>query len=463
MKLKNRTSAACTRAVVLALLLLIALGTTGWSEERKLSSARVSLALGWLAFDQGNYEEAERLFLAAKDDDPEQGDALHWLGLTYLRLGRPAEAVTQLKASLKAEDPPAAGRRRVQSDLRLAREALEKRSTSPVLVEPPAYEPEIPLPEELPRWETRASLEAFHDSNPGLLPEDLLFPLPGHPSLQGASADEAARIDVGIEHHPFYSRGWSLGLALEGQHSLYQDQRDLNLSRARGTVSLAWGGSPLGWASGPLGSTRVPTNHNRISLLLQGGGAGIWLGGDSYLGLAEGALSLHLRESSRTATRFDLEASNVSYEEDGTDSLRRSGTEVAAGVSQYLYLGSRAFVRLGVAARERQAGRAFESSSGELLAEASAPLSSGWTLGMLGSWREDRFDHPESSLAIGRPKREDTTWRVTVASTFRVTDNLRWIVRGSHVRRDSNVLTGLGSPLFDYERTTFSLGIDWRP
>ena len=450
--------------MALALLVVGLAGRAAWAEEGDLSRARVSFALGQDAFLAGRLDEAVRLFEQAVGFDPGHGDSLHWLGLAYLAQGRPAEAALRLEESLRAKEDPIAGRRRVRSDLRLAREALEKGSTSPVLVEPPPYEPALPMFEDLPRWETRAGLEALHDSNPGLLPEDLLFPLPGRPDLQGASSDEAARVNVRLEHHPFYSRDWNLGLALTGQHSMYQDQGDLDLSLYRGTASLSRGGSRTGTISGPLGSTRVPTAFSRTSLLLQGGGALIRVGGESYLGLAEGALSLMARETRWTASRLDLEARHSSYEEDGPGALRRGGTEVLVGASQSLFLGGEdRHLRLGIVAGERQAGRAFDSSSGEVLAEVSVPFGGDWTMQALGSWRKDRFDHAESSLATGGPEREDTTWRMAVGATFSMNAHLRWIVRGSYVRRDSNVRVGLGSPLFDYERTTLSLGFDWRP
>jgi hypothetical protein len=467
MKVTKKRDGCCDSArgaMALAILLLSLVGRAAWAEEGDFSKARVGFALGQDAFVDGRLEESARLFEQAAGHDPGHGDSLHWLGLAYLRLGRPADAVIRLEESLQARELPTAGRRRVRSDLRLARDASEKGSTAPILVEPPPYNPAIPLFEALPRWESRVGMEALHDSNPGLLPEDLLFPLPGHPDLKGASADEAARLDLRLEHHPFYSRGWNLGLALTGQHSMYQDQGDLDLSLYRGTASLSWGGSRTGTVSGPLGSTRVPTAFNPISLLLQGGGAWIRVGGDSYLGLAEGALSLTARETRWTASRLDLEARHSSYEEDGPGALRRGGTEVLVGASQSLFLGREdRTLRLGIVAGEREAGRAFDSSSGEVLAEVSVPLAEDWTVQALGSWRKDRFDHAESSLATGGSERDDTTWRMAVGASFSMNAHLRWTVRGSHVQRDSNVQVGLGTPLLDYERTILSLGFAWRP
>jgi tetratricopeptide (TPR) repeat protein len=461
-KRHGRSSGIGVRAGALFLLLLV-LGSAGWAQEneRSLAAAGVSFALGVQAFEDGDFQAAEQLFLEAVQHDPRHGDALHWLGLTDLRLGRATEAVGRLEASLNAEEKPSAGRWRVQRDLRLARAA---RDGAPVVIEPPHYDPEIPIFEPLPRWEGRAGLVAMHDSNPGLLPEDLLFPLPGHPSLSGATPDEAVGLDVQVEAHPFYSRGWNLGLAVNGQQSVYQDQSDLDFSLLRATASLAWGTSPTGSVAGPLGPTRVPTGQDRFSFVLQGGGAQVWLEGDPYLGAIQAAFALTARESGRTATRLEIEARNHSYSEDGLGALRRSGTEVTLGMSQTFFLrGEDRSLRLGLAAGERRAGRAFDSSSGEALLEIARPLPRNGSLRVLGSWRKDRFDHPESSLATGRPEREDTTRRVTVAPVWRINDQFSWTLRGSHVRRDSNVLIGLGSPLFDYERTTFSLGLEWRP
>jgi hypothetical protein len=462
---RGRFSGIGVRAGALLFLLLV-LGRAGWTEEngRSLAAAGVAFAMGVQAFEDGDLQAAEQLFLEAVGHDPQHGDALHWLGLTYLRLGSANEAVDRLEASLNAGEKPSAGRRRVQRDLQLAREARARGDGAQFQIEPPPYDLEIPIFEPLPRWDARVGLDAMHDSNPGLLPEDLLFSLPGHPSLSGATPDEAVGLDVQVEAHPFYSRGWSLGLAMSGQQSIYQDQSDVDFSLLQAMASLAWGTSPTGSVAGPRGSTRVPSGHDRFSFVLQGSGAQVWLGGDSYLGAIEAAFAITARESGRTATRFEIEARDSSYSQDGPGALRRSGTEVTLSVSQtFLLGGDNRSLRLGIATGERRAGRAFDSSSGEALFELTGPLPRSGSLHVLGSWQRDRFDHPESSLAMGRPEREDTTWRVTLAPVWRINDQFSWTLQGSRVRRNSNVLIGLGSPLFDYARTTFSLGLEWRP
>jgi hypothetical protein len=454
------------RAFVLLLLpLLFVAATPGWTEEgeHNLARAEVSFTDGIIALDDGDGEKAAGLFLAAVAQHPGHGDALHWLGVTYLRLGRPADAAARLEESLKAEDPPTARRGRVRADLRKAREAARAGSASSVAVALPPYRPRVPGLGDLPRWQARLGLAALHDSNPGLLPEDLLVPLPGHPLLGDATADDAALLDASVALHPFQGRSWSLGLAVDGRTSKYRDQRDLDLSQARGVVSMAWGGDPAGSVSGPLGSARVPSRSGRFSFLLQGGGTRVWLGGDSFLSAAEGAFSVMARHSPGSAVRLDLEIRDSSYSRDGSGALHRGGTEAVLGLSHYFYLGRRdRWLRLGAAAGEQDSGQAFDSASTEAFAELAAPLSTRWTLSLLGSYREDRFDNPESSLlhAPGRP-RDDATWRVTAASAWRMTDHLQWVIQGSHVQRESNVLVVSQAPLFDYERTTLSLGVDW--
>src|SRR5687767_6391348 len=101
------------------------------------AGALTALAHGILAFNHGEDREAAALLEEAVKLDPREGTAYHWLGLVYLQLGRSGEAIDQFQTSLKAKHPPAAGRERVLSDLRAAREALESAQASPpAFVEP---------------------------------------------------------------------------------------------------------------------------------------------------------------------------------------------------------------------------------------------------------------------------------------------------------------------------------------
>src|ERR1700732_1288715 len=77
-----------------------------------LAASEVELAEGMLAIEEGRDLDAAELFRAAAAADPQNGTALHWLGLAELRLGRAAAAARTLAAALAARRPPGAGRRR---------------------------------------------------------------------------------------------------------------------------------------------------------------------------------------------------------------------------------------------------------------------------------------------------------------------------------------------------------------
>lgn len=430
------------------------------------AAALTALAHGILAFNHGEDQDAAALLEEAVSLDPREGTAHHWLGLVYLQLGRSPEAVDQLQASLQAEHPPAAGRERVLSDLRAAREALERKQGPPAFVEP-AYGPVALSFEELPRWDVRIGLESAWDSNAALLAESLPFAVPGLAQAGEVPSDLVAALNLRVAGHPFYDRrGWSLGLSFDGNQSLHRDLGDLDLSVARGIASLVWGRSPSGIATGPLGYTRVPSGGGRIRLLFQGGGSYSWLDGRSYLSAGEGALSLAVPESSWGETRIELKARDRDFADDEAlpRSRRLSGSETAAGLGQLFFLGGGGrSLRLDLATGRSHAGRVFDSSFDEASAEVTAPLADRWTLFLLGGLRQDRFENPESNVTQpAGPEREDDTWRIAAAVLWRIDEHLSWTVRGSHARRDSIVELG-GSPLFDYRRNVFSVGFHWRP
>jgi len=419
-----------------------------------------------LAFNHGEDQEAATLFEEAVRLDPREGSAWHWLGLTYLELGRTREAVDRLEASLKAKHPPAAGRERVRADLQAAREALKGAQTSPPVFAEPGYGLIMLSFEELPSWEGRIGLESVYDSNPALLAESLPIPVPGIDGVGEVPSDLAAALNLRVAANPFYDRGgWSLGLSFDANQSLYQDLGDLDLSFSRGMASLAWGRSASGIATGPLGYTRVPSGAGRAILLLQGGGSFTWLDGNLFLRSADSALSLAIPESAWGETRVALRGSDLDFrEEDGPPAFDHSGSEVSLGLGQVFFLGRegrRPYLRLDQTTGKSHAGRVFESSFDKTSAELSLPLPGRWTLFLLGSRRQDRFAHPESNVTDpAGPARDDLTWRITATTIWQVDQHLSWIVRGSHVRRDSNVEISTG-PLLDYRRTIFSFGFNW--
>jgi hypothetical protein len=430
--------------------------------QRSTAAAEVALTSGILAFEEGDYQRAADLLAEAVERDPREGTSLHWLGLAYLKLGRARDAIAQLEASLRAERPPAAGRDRVRADLRLAH-GLEDGG--------PARIPEIEIPEEGPllrdplaprRWSVQAGLVFAEDSNPGLLPQTATaLPLLGTGPVR-ATSDTAARADLRLDLAPFYDhRGWSLGASLAGSRFFYQDFGDLDLTLLQGHLSLAWGGDLRGALFGPFGGVAVPRRAGRLAVVLQGGGFDLRLGGDDYLRVVEAGGSILVRETARTATRFDVEARDRSFQRDGPSPRRRSGRETSVGLSQCLYLG-RADLRLGLLAGERGGGKAFASSFTGALAELSLPLSGPWALLLSGTLRDESFAHSESRLGTSGPDRDDLSWDIEATSIRRLNERLRWTASGSYFRNDSNLdLAGGGGPLFDYRRTVLSTGFVW--
>jgi len=465
----NRTSSwRRRRGPALAILLLLAgLLPARTARAAELAAAAVDFAFGVLAYDQGDVAEAARLFEQAAHENDRDGTTLHWLGLTYLRLGRTREAVRKLEESLKAPERPEAGREQVRADLEKARALLQGKEDPSLALKPP-QPPQFALPfrapGEAPFWELRLSGRASHDSNPSLLAEGLDLATPSGARVQGGTADGFADLGLRAEVHPFYGRrGWSLGLAASADRSVYRDLKEFDLGLASGLVQLAWGRDPLGLLTGPLGYARVPYGNGRFALLLQAGGTDARLGGDPYLRSAEGALAVLVRESPQTVTRLDLDAVDRTYSHDAADATRQSGRETSIGVSQLLFFGRRDFaLRLGLAAGNRTAGRALAATSRTALAQASIPLSNRLSLFAAGERREDRFAHPDSNLfRPGGPARNDVTWRFTAALSLRLLDRLYWTVRGSYARRSSNADVTPGVPLFDYRRTVLSTGFDW--
>jgi hypothetical protein len=424
------------------------------------TAAKVVLVHGILAFEEGDYQRAAKLLEEAAARDPQDGTALHWLGLTYLKLGRAKDAEAQLAASLNARRPPWAGKDRVNADLELARSLAQEDEPRIPDIELPQERPPLRDPLALRRWSAQGGISLGGDSNPGLLPETVTgLPLAGGPPA--AASDTIGQLDLRLDLVPFYDRGgWSSGASLVGGRSFHQEFDDLDLTSLAGNFSLAWGGDPSRFLSGPLGSVSVPPGANRVSFVLQGGAFDLRLGGEPYLRVVEGGATFFVRQSARTATRFDVAVRDRSFQQDGSEPFRRSGDEVALGLSQSLQH-RRANVRLGLVAGERGGGKAFASSFRGALAELSLVLSEPWTVLLSGVWRDESFAHPESRLGAPGANRDDTFWSIAGASIRRMNDRLRWNAGGSYSRNDSNLEGGAGAPLFDYRRITVSTGFTW--
>ncbi len=442
--------------------------SAGEAQPGGLAVSEVELAEGILAFEEGRDGDAAALLAEAVSADPRNGTARHWLGLAQLRLGRAAAAVASLTAALTAERPAAAGKRRVTADLAAARLAAGDLHAAPG----PAGA--VPAPLDLgsapdctpppPRWEGRLSLEADYDSNPGLLPADATFlPLTGTRPA-GTATDGGGDLGLRLEHHPFYDRGgWSLGIGVTGDRSAYRNQSDLDLTLAGGFAQLAWGKDSRGTLTGPLGVMRVPAGESPAAVLLQAGGTWVRLGAADYLRLAGGAGSLTLRGPGRSETRIDLGASQLRFAADLPGELRRSGSEVAAGIGESLFLGDGGgYLRAAASGGERQAGASFTYRFVEITAEAAAPQVGGWTFYLQAARRQERFANPQSNLTQpAGPARDDASWRGAAAALRMLSPHLACTAHAGFVRRDSNVTLPGKLPLFDYRRTTAGLGVTW--
>jgi hypothetical protein len=444
-------------------LLGAAWGATGPAlAQGSRAGAEVKFTHGVLAFLGGDFAAAARFFEEAVLEDPEDGNSLHWLAAAYLRLGRGDDAKARLEKSLgTAVRPPASGHWRVRAELRQVRQSLERGTALPRLPEPPIPW-ELRFPGEPPRWEGELGLQAGWDSNPGLLAEDLGVPVAGA-ALGEVPDDAATLVDLRLDHHPLWDRGgWSLGVSLTGHGALHQNLDETDLTLARATASLARGKNRGGFVAGPLGGARLSAGEGRV-LLLQGGGLYATFGGEELLRSGEAAAAVSVRAAATSETWLAVAVRARRYAE-GAGLRRGDEEEVSVAVDQLLFRGSRErYLRIKLEGGDVRGERSFAAVFGEARIEAGVPLSPRFSLLVHGSGRLDRYDHPQSNVGDpGGPERDDRTWRVGAAAVWRATERLDGIVRGSAVRRDSNVELPAGSPLLDYRRTVLALGLRWR-
>lgn len=430
-------------AALLALAGLVA-ASPGWgTPERSTAAAEVALTRGILAFQEGDFGKAVELFEEAVQWDGRNGTALHWLGLAHLKLCHLAQAVQRLDESLAAELPPEAGRGRVRADREMARE-LERREGAVCKeapeIETPNARPLSGIPGLRP-WSALIALEVGDDSNPGLLPRETLGVPVSSAGPAEATADQGLRLDLRLDLRPLLPRGgWTLGASFAGSQTVYRDLDDFDLSLVEASFSATRESDP-----------RV---HGRRSLVLQGAGTWVFLGGEEYLRMAEATASITFQQT----TRFDLVVRERSLVRDGPGELRRSGGEASLSGSRSFNLGQAdRTLRVGLLSGLREGGRAFESSFREAFAEASLPLTSLWELSLQGAYREERFDNPESRLVnLNGSARRDDSWRLSASLVWTATDHLRWTARASRLDNDSNI-----DDPFDHRRTVLALGTIW--
>jgi tetratricopeptide (TPR) repeat protein len=497
------------------MLWALPLGAAAGAQE--LTLFEIAFAEGIWAFSQGDAPEAVAHFQEALHLRPDDGFARYMLGLSYLGLEMPREAAAEIAASLGAEEPPPVSRSRVLADLGAAQltagdvqaaivsleEALKERGSDAVALhhyaralemagrreeaeaaraqaraidssldpeDLPITTPKVvvqaPATEELPRLEGTVSLTAAHDSNPNLLSEEILLPIPSSDTelVDGTRSDSVANTDLRVSFRPVLPLGgWRLAVNLRGGGSFHQELNYLDLVGAGVVVHLARGGDRGGFLEGPLGFARVDQGAGRQSLLVQGGVSEFLLDGASYLRTLDAAAAVTFSPSEANATRLELQFQDRSYSRHPLADPRRSGQEVRIGVRQYRFFGEHGgYVALGAVAADRNAGRAFDRSLLEGEIEASFPITSKWTLGLTGAVSEEDFDDPASNLlAIEGEARQDSTWRVGADLSFALTDRLSLVVRGTYTERDSNIDLGEALPDLDYRRTTLSTGLSW--
>jgi hypothetical protein len=443
---------------------LMAFPKAGAGASRRLAEAEIALAEGIAALEADRNEEAASWLAESERLNSDEGEAHYWRGIALLRLGRAHEAAGEIAASLTARHPPDEERARVLADLETARQASEGKSIRVEPAEPVSAGRSI---DDRGLWEGIAGLSLAADSNPNLLSKELVLPPPSGEKgglIRGEESDTKARPALSLGIYPFHDRpGPNLGVSLETRRSFHQDFGFLDLGEAHGAVQLAYGSDPLGFLQGALGHARVPFGASRLTALIQAGGAAYQVDGASYLRTWGGAASITLYEMSATATRLDLGWTDREFSHSGLADARRSGKDFSIQPSQLFFFGRRdRYARIGALAVDRQADRAFSESIREGNAEFAFPFALRWTVHLEGSVRKDDFDHPESNLfQLGGPVRNDTTRRAALTLVWAATDRLRLTVRGTYVKRSSNVDLGDGLPDLDYQRRIASVGLSW--
>lgn len=462
------TTAAIAAARLPAVLLLCA--ALAWpaaaqtAAQGGIAEAGAYLTFGIAAFHRGDYDEAAGHFERAAAADPESGDAHHWLGLTYLALGRTAEAESALEAALAAGEPPRAGRDRVRADLERARGAGDA-----LVVAAPGLGEARPFGD-IPLWEVRLSAAAANDDNPLRLTEDsfLFYQLPDGTLLTGPESDTLLRAAARLEVRPLVDRnGWTLTLGGTVDDARYNDFDFLNVRTLAASAQLAWGGDPAGYLAGPLGAARVPLRRRPLALLFQVRWQDASIDGDGFRTSLEVAGSATVNEGRAMATRLSAGWSDHDYDVDQSGTFERSGGEVSAAADQVFYLGRRdRFVSLGVESSQRDAGPAFDASALELRGALALPFGNRGSL-QLGVSRQDvEYDdltsNPLFGFFLADRARQDTIDRVSAALTWAATPRLLLTVGGSRTSRDTELGPAVDALLdLDYDRTVVTAGVSW--
>jgi len=429
----TRRSALVLLAAVLAVL--AAAGPMGAQEDAgeqgpaPLADAELAFARGVLAFHDGDLAAAREHFEEALRLAPGDPDARGWLELTRRHLDRPAEA------------------------------ALAPR---------PEWAGDFAVLPEAPRFEGRLYVGVGADSNPNLMPDDLVLATPGGDPVDGAEEDTLLLADARVAFQAVdQEAGRAYGVVLRGGQALHDEFDYLDLGRVEAVAHLALGEDPLGYLTGPFGYARAPFGRSRFALLVQAGAAKDWLDGEGFADRLLAGAAVAINEGGRGQTRIELSYRDADFDGDPAGSLEeilgRSGDELRGELAQVLFFGRRnRYLRLGVAAGERDAGAAFDASSVEALAEASLPLAARWTLYLDGAFRRDDYDERVSNLFNpGGDPREDEELRLGGSLLFRATERLFVSGRAAWIDHEIDMPGGFSTPDLSYERTVATVGLTW--
>lgn len=435
----NRSRTLAAALVLAAALLAQPLAGQGRNAGEAAGStapradADLAFTRGVLAFHDGDFAAARDHFEEALRLAPAHEEASRWLELARRNLDRPPESA---------------------------------------LVTAPGWGGDFGVLPEVPGFEGRLFLGAGSDSNPNLMPDDLVLATPEGDPVEGEESDLVLLADarLAFQHataDPGGGPARTWGLVFRGAQSLHEEFDYLDLGRVEAVGHLALGKDPLGYLTGPFGYARVPFGKSRVALLAQVGASKDWLDGEGFADRLVAGASVSLNEGAWGQTRVSASYQDVDFDDDPgapfEELFARSGERTRGELAQYLFFGRRnRYLRLGVAAEERDAGAAFDSSSEEASAETSLPLAGRWTLYLAGALRRQDFDEPASNpfAPFGEPRQDDQT-RLGAALVFRAAGSLFVSGRVAWIDHEIDLPAGFAAPDLSYERTLATLGVSW--
>ncbi len=444
----ERRALATTRRTAAILLAVALCGTAAGraaeeaapattSAPAPLADARLAFLDGVLAFRRGDFEAARAAFEEAVRLAPDDANAREWLRVTRANLGRP-------ESELVAAPGWSGG--------------------------------DFAVLPQVPRFDGRLFVGFGSDSNPNLMPDGLVLATPAGDPVAGADSDTVALADVRLGFQAVdEAAGRSLGLVLHAGQSLHDQFGYLDLRRLGGVAQLALGKDPLGYVTGPFGYARVPFGRSRLAWLVQLGWQSDSLDGDGLDDALLAGTSVALDEpgggrlGGQTWLGVSYRDSDFDGDPPGTlgDLLGRSGTELRGELAQYLFFAQRnRYLRLDLAAGERNAGEAFDASSLEGGAELALPLAAlgapRWTAYATGSYRRDDYDHSVSNrfAPAGEP-RQDRVTRLGASLVYRVVADLFLSGRVTWIDHRIDMPAGFAAPDLSYDRTLATLGLSW--